>query len=109
MFCRHLSRLQSVSDMEKLDISFVYRRWFQEPAVRANMVDHGQLIVSHKGGHERVKITIKDCVRNMYVLQPLLEKIASSQNWKLFTVHAARAESPGFQKDPEPCAFHKPR
>ena len=56
------------------DIQYVYREWYDETAVRATLVDHGVLIVSHKGPPEIVKMTSKDCVRNMYVLMPLLQR-----------------------------------
>ena len=78
----------------RADISFVYRSWFQEVSVRANLVDHGQLFTSHKGPQENLRITIKDAVRNMYVLKPLLERVALAGDHRLFTVSAAKDEPP---------------
>ena len=78
----------------RADISFVYRRWFQEVSVRANLVDHGQLFTSHKGPHENLRITIKDAVRNMYVLKPLVECLALVGDHRLFTVKDAKTEPP---------------
>ena len=34
------------------DIQHVYREWYDETAVRATLVDHGMLIVPHKGPQE---------------------------------------------------------
>lgn len=78
----------------RTDISFIYRDWYQEVSVRSNLVDHGQLFTSHKGPQESLKICIKDAVRNMYVLQPLLERMACADQHRLFTVKDAKNESP---------------
>ena len=74
------------------DIQYVYREWYGETAVRASLVDHGMLILSHKGPADVVKMSIKDCVRNMYVLMPLLQRIPSDPDQHLFTIKAARSE-----------------
>ena len=75
----------------KVDITHVYRDWVGETAVRANLVDHGMLIISHKGPKELVKMCIKDCVRNMYALEPLLKRMAESCN-ALFTIKDTKQE-----------------
>lgn len=74
------------------DIQHVYREWYDETAVRATLVDHGMLIVPHKGPQEIVKMTVKDCVRNMSVLMPFLQCMASDPDQRLFTIKAARSE-----------------
>lgn len=81
-------------DPSETDISFIYRDWYQEVSVRSNLVDHGQLFTSHKGPQESLKVCIKDAVRNMYVLRPLLERIALSSQHRLFSVKDAKNEFP---------------
>ena len=76
----------------KVDITHVYRDWVGETSVRANLVDHGMLIISHKGPKELVKMCIKDCVRNMYALTPLLQRMAACDNL-LLTIKDTKQES----------------
>lgn len=68
----------SSSTRPSCDPELVYRTWKATDSIRMVAIRSDRLFESHKGAkaEQPLKICIKDAVHNMYVLIPLLEKMA---------------------------------
>lgn len=61
------------------DTDLVYREWKNEPSVRLVTVKRDRMFEptnSDKDPLPDIKINIRDCVHNQYVLKPLLHRMA---------------------------------
>lgn len=75
------------------DITNVWRQWKAQPACRSTAIDHGHLLVSHRGIAQPLKTCIRDAVRNKFALMPCLKAMAETDDFKLFGIQEAQRES----------------
>lgn len=77
------------------DVENVYREWQDNQAVRQVAVSTDRLFVSHKGEKEPLKFSIKDSVRNMHVVTPVLQRMAAHPSHPLPYLKQIARENPG--------------